>query len=76
MLRRNLDHTKQRPPRTLQKEYAQGPLVVLGGGAVSCERGTSEEIATHTAEFARFVCSDVPSFVTKFSAQQALKLIA
>jgi hypothetical protein len=28
-----------RPLRNPQKEYAQGPMVVLGGGAVSHERG-------------------------------------
>jgi len=27
------------PRRTLQKDYTQGPMVVLGGGAVSYERG-------------------------------------
>ena len=30
---------KQHPPRTLQWENAQGSMVVLGGGAVSSERG-------------------------------------
>ena len=28
------------PPRTLQREYAQGPVVVQGGEAVSYARGT------------------------------------
>ena len=32
-------HKKQRPLRTLQEDYAQGPTVVLGGRAVSYERG-------------------------------------
>ena len=32
-----LAHKKQRPPRTLQQEYTQGPMAVLGGGAVSYE---------------------------------------
>ena len=27
-------------PGTLRQEYAQGPMVVLEGWAVSCERGT------------------------------------
>ena len=27
-------HTKQRPPETPQKDYAWGPMVVLGGGGV------------------------------------------
>ena len=27
-----LAHKKRPPPRTLQKAYAQGPTVVLGGG--------------------------------------------
>ena len=35
-----LAHKKQRPPRTLQKDYAWGPMVTLGGGAVSYGRGT------------------------------------
>ena len=35
-----LAHKKQRPPRTLQQDYAWGPIVVRGGGAVSYERGT------------------------------------
>jgi hypothetical protein len=35
-----LAHKKQRPPRTLQEDYAQGHMVVLGGVAVSYERGT------------------------------------
>ena len=29
-----LAHKKQRPPRTLQSDYAQGPMVVPGKGAV------------------------------------------
>ena len=33
-------HKKQRPPRTLQKDYALGPMVVLGGGAASYERNS------------------------------------
>ena len=35
-----LAHERYPPPRTLQQDYAQGPLVVLGGGAISYERGT------------------------------------
>jgi len=35
-----LAHKKTPPPRTLQEPYAWGPMVVLGGGAVSYERGT------------------------------------
>ena len=31
-LRGFLAHKKQRPPRTLRQDYAQGPLEVLGGG--------------------------------------------
>jgi hypothetical protein len=30
-----LDHKKQRPPRTLQCDYAWGPMVALGGGGVA-----------------------------------------
>ena len=29
-----------RPPMTLQQGYAWGPMVILGGGAFSYERGT------------------------------------
>ena len=29
-----LAHKEQRPPRTLPQEYAQGPMVVLGGGGL------------------------------------------
>jgi len=45
-----LAHQKQRPPGTLQYDYAQGTMVVLGGSAVSYERGTPAtraEPATH-----------------------------
>jgi len=35
-----LAHKKHPPPRTLQKDYNQGHMVVLGRGAVSYERGT------------------------------------
>ena len=34
-----LAHKKQRLPRTLQKNYAHGHMEVLGGRAVSYERG-------------------------------------
>jgi len=35
-----LVHKKTLPPRTLQQDYAEGPVVVLGGGVVSYERGS------------------------------------
>jgi len=35
-----LAHKKHPPPRTLQWDYTYGPIAVLGGGAVSYERGT------------------------------------
>ena len=35
-----LAHKKHPPPRTLQEDYTQGVMVVLGGGAASYERGT------------------------------------
>ena len=35
-----LTYKKTPPPRTLQETYAYGPSAVLGGGAVSYERGT------------------------------------
>jgi len=38
-LRAHLDYTKLPPPR-IQEDYAEGPMVVPGGGAVSYERGT------------------------------------
>ena len=31
---------KQPPHRTLQEDYISGPMVILGGGTVSYERGT------------------------------------
>ena len=33
-------HKKQRAPRTLHQDYAQGPMEALEEGAVSYERGT------------------------------------
>ena len=42
-----------RPPRTLQNDYAQDPTVVLGGGAVSDERGTPVDRALGGASRAR-----------------------
>ena len=39
-LQRYLAHTKTYPPKTLQWQYAQGPMVALEGEAVSYERGT------------------------------------
>ena len=33
-----LPQKKPPPPRTLQKDHAYGPMVVLGGGAISYER--------------------------------------
>ena len=35
-----LSHKKHPPPRTLQKDYTEGPMVVLGGQAISHEQGT------------------------------------
>ena len=35
----HLAHKKQRPPRNLQQDCAKGPVVALGGVAVSFERG-------------------------------------
>ena len=35
-----LAHKKQPLPETLQQDYADGPLVVLGGSALAYERGT------------------------------------
>ena len=35
-----LAHKKKRFARTLQQDYAQGLMVVLGGEALSYERGT------------------------------------
>ena len=43
MVQRNIAHKKQCRPRTLQQGYAQGPVVVLGGWAVSYERATPVE---------------------------------
>ena len=38
-----LAHKKYPPPRTLQWDYAQVPMVFLGGGLVSYERGIPVE---------------------------------
>jgi len=40
LLQGYLAQKKYSPPWTLQKEYTQGHMVVLVGGAISCERGT------------------------------------
>ena len=39
-LQRLLAHEKQRPPRTLQYVFAQGPVMGPWGGALFDERGT------------------------------------
>ena len=44
-----LAHKKLRLPRTLPYDFAQGPMVALGEGAVSYERGTSVSCKTVTA---------------------------
>ena len=41
----NLARKKQRPPRTLQYDYAWGPMVIVGRWAVSYSRGTPVERA-------------------------------
>ena len=38
-----LAHQKQRPPGTLKWKYAEGPIVVVGRGAVSYARGTPSQ---------------------------------
>ena len=35
-----LAREKQHPPMTLHLAYAKSPMVVVGGDAFSCERGT------------------------------------
>ena len=42
MLQGHLAHKKLPPPRTLEKAYAQGPMVVIEGVVISYERGTPE----------------------------------
>jgi hypothetical protein len=39
-----LAHKNLLPPRTIQYDYAEGPMVVLGGLAVSYERGTPVQV--------------------------------
>jgi len=46
----NLAHKKQPPPRTLQWDFAQGPMEVLEEGAVSFERGTPVEVCSPYVE--------------------------
>ena len=48
-----LAHKKHPTPNTLQQDYTQGPMVVLGGGAVSHEQGT--HVAT--------TCAALPTFL-------------
>ena len=43
-----LARKKLPPPRTLQYEYAQGPMAALTGGAVSHERGTPVNATNYT----------------------------
>ena len=40
LLQGYLAHKKQRPPKTLQQDYDQGPMEALWGGGVFYERGT------------------------------------
>ena len=42
-----LAHKKPPLPMTLQKNYAQGPMGALGGGAVSDERGTPVRVGVY-----------------------------
>ena len=46
-----LSHKKERPHRALQWDYAYGPVVVLGGGAVSYQQGTPVHEALIRAAF-------------------------
>jgi len=46
-----LAHKKQRPPRTLPYDHAEGPTVALGGGVLSYDRGTP--VWARGARFAR-----------------------
>jgi len=41
LLQGYLAHKKPHPPRIIKKGYVWGPTVVLEGGAVSYERGTT-----------------------------------
>ena len=50
-----LAHKKHPPPRTLQKGYTGGPMVVLGGNAFSYERGTTVSNELHAGR-RRGVC--------------------
>jgi len=48
-LQGHLAHKKQRPPMTLQQDFAKGPMVVLrGGGGISYEGGTPVHELHHT----------------------------
>ena len=57
-----LAHKEQRPPRTLQEDYAQHPTVVLGGGAVSYERGTPVPAGAKTQEIRSSITAVEPRF--------------
>jgi hypothetical protein len=45
-----LTHEKPPSPRTLQQDFTLGPMVVLGGGAASYERGTPLCCSKHYPE--------------------------
>ena len=64
-----LAHKEQRPPRTLQQDYAQGPTVVLWGLTISYERGTPVGTSTSRkipdATFSKCQLSENPSIFGK-----------
>ena len=58
-----LVHTKHHRPRTLQQDNAEGPTVLLGGGAVSYERGTPVWFRHHAVGHNPFIKRQLLSVV-------------
>jgi len=56
-----LARKKDPPPRTLQYDYTYGRILVLGGGAVSYERGTPVGHAPFSKGPARHLLQDTIS---------------
>ena len=60
-----LAHNKRRAPRTLQYPCAYGPMVALGVGAVSYERGTPLVLVLHTSTLTRLLSSDLVLYLAR-----------
>ena len=74
LLQGYLAHKKLPPTRILQQAYDQGPTVVLGGGAVSYERGAPVLLNLTEVPFA-LRRSPLSTFVSVGCALQGLLLL-